>query len=361
MGTEDVAFSRLATIGPIDCETSAVSGLTPALWAHDGVDFGFDPRALAPRWQEFLGQIFDDQQSRDTLEEMLGYCMTYDTKFDKGFVLCGVKRSGKTTVLNMLEKLIGSGSYIGMSFSTLRNENSFQDVIGKKTIAFPDARFRPERTFFASRDPGGIDPNVAEFLLNVTGRDTISLGRKYKDRWRGKLFAKVIITTNETPNLYDSSGVLPSRFITLAFKNSFYNHEDVNLQRKLMSELPGIAARSLAALRRLYGRGRFIQPESGKGIGVAMEEKIEPFSKFCHECLELDPADFTISNAILSSIFAVWCERSGTQWLRRQVTDNQLIGKIRAVEGFDQVKMIKPHGRPRLYNLRRKAKREGCD
>jgi SAM domain (Sterile alpha motif)/Adenylate and Guanylate cyclase catalytic domain len=134
----------------VDCETGEVSGLTPALWAHDGVDFGFDPQACAPRWQEFLGQIFDDQQSRDTLEEMLGYCMTYDTKFDKGFVLCGVKRSGKTTVLNMLEKLIGSGSYIGMSFSTLRNENSFQDAIGKKAIAFPDARFRPERTFFAS-------------------------------------------------------------------------------------------------------------------------------------------------------------------------------------------------------------------
>jgi hypothetical protein len=31
------------------------------------------------------------------------------------------------------------------------------------------------------------------------------------------------------------------------------------------------------------------------------------------------------------------------------------------VEGFDQLKMIKPHGRPRLYNLLRKAKREGSD
>jgi putative DNA primase/helicase len=237
----------------------------------------------------------------------------------------------------------------------------FQDAIGKKTIAFPDARFRPERIFYSGCDPGGIDPNVAEFLLNVTGRDTISLGRKYKDRWRGKLFAKVIVTTNETPNLYDSSGVLPSRFITLAFKNSFYNHEDVDLQRKLMSELPGIAARCLAALRRLYARGRFIQPETGKGIGVAMEEKIELLAKFCHECLEIDPVDFAMSNYNLCLIFSTWCGGSGAQWLRRQIPDNQLIGKIRMVDGFDQLKMIKPHGSRRRYNLRRKAKSDGSE
>src|SRR5262249_41105518 len=159
----------------------------PGFWSHDGAAYDYDPYARAPRWEEFLQQIFDDQESRDTLEELLGYCMTYDTKFDKGFVLCGVKRSGKSTVMDVLEKLIGSKSYIGVSFSTLRNENSFQDVIDKKVIAFPDARFKPERTFYQSRDPGGIDPNVAEFLLNVTGRDTISLGRKYKSRWQGRL------------------------------------------------------------------------------------------------------------------------------------------------------------------------------
>lgn len=123
-------------------------------------------------------------------EEILGYCMTNDTKFDKGFVLCGVKRSGKSTVMDVLERLIGSKSYICMSFSTLRNENSFQDVIDKKVIAFPDARFRPQRTFYQSRDPGGVDPNVAEFLLNVTDRNTISLRRKYESRWQGRQLQK---------------------------------------------------------------------------------------------------------------------------------------------------------------------------
>jgi hypothetical protein len=121
----------------LDVETGAVRRLHPGLWTHDGAGYGYNAGAIAPRWEEFLNQIFNDQQSRDTLEEVLGYCMTYDTKFDKGFVLCGVKRSGKSTVMDVLEKLIGSKSYIGVSFSTLRNENSFQDVIDKRSSRFP--------------------------------------------------------------------------------------------------------------------------------------------------------------------------------------------------------------------------------
>jgi putative DNA primase/helicase len=232
-------------------------------------------------------------------------------------------------------------------------------MIGKKVIAFPDARFKPERTFYQGRDPGGIDPNVAEFLLNVTGRDTISLGRKYKGRWQGRLPAKIVITTNETPNLADSSGVLPTRFIKLSFEKSSYDREDVHLRQTLDDELPGIATRALAALRWLNERGRFVQPAAGKAVAVAMEEQNNPLAKFCHDCLEIDNAECSMSNARLYSIFARWCEDNNAHWLRRQTPENQLVAKIRLVDGFENVQMFRPHGGKRLYNLRQKD-REAC-
>ena len=341
-----------------DVETGAVLGLHPGLWTHDGAGYDFDPDAECPRWEQFLGEVFDDQQSRDTLEEMLGYCMTYDTKFEKGFVLFGVRRSGKSTVMSILERLIGSKSYIGLSFSTLGNENSFQDVIGKKVMVFPDARFKGERKFFNGRDAGGINPNVAEFLLNVTGRDTISLGQKYKGRWQGRLPAKIVITTNETPNLYDSSGVLPSRFITLNFQNSMYDREDVHLRTRLEGELPGIAARCLVALRRLEDRGRFVQPDAGKDVGVAMVEKITPLAGFCREMLEMDPSEHTMTNLKLCQIFHVWCEDTGNDWLKRSIPNNQLVGKLREITGFEGITVFRPHAGTRVYNLKKKAKGE---
>jgi hypothetical protein len=52
-------------------------------------------------------------------------------------------------------------------------------------------------------------------LLNIIGRDTVSVGQKYREAWQGRLAMKVIITSNEVPNLQDAGGVLASRFIKL--------------------------------------------------------------------------------------------------------------------------------------------------
>ena len=74
---------------------------------------------------------------------------------------------------------------------------------------------------------------------------------------------KVIITSDEVPNLQDAGGVLAWRFIKLEFKESFWGREDVNLRDQLEAELPGIANRCLAAYRRLRRRGQFLSPKVG--------------------------------------------------------------------------------------------------
>jgi phage/plasmid-associated DNA primase len=109
----------------------------------------------------------------------------------------------------------------------------------------------------------------------------------------------------------------------------------------------------------LNERGRFIQPETGKAIGLAMEEQNNPLAKFCYERLEIDPADCAMPNGTLCAIFENWCETAGLHWLRRQIPNNQLVGKIRLVDGFGTVAMVRPHGGKRLYNLKRKQT-PGC-
>src|SRR5262249_27275202 len=109
----------------------------------------------------------------------------------------------------------------------------------------------------------------------------------------------------------------------------------------------------LRGLVTLKETGRFVQPESGK---VAMEEQNNPLAKFCHECLEIDPVECAMSNGKLCTIFECWCEAQGLQWLRRSIPNNQLIGKIRLVDRFEGVAMVRPHGGKRLYNLKHKSK-----
>ena len=61
---------------------------------------------------------------------------------------------------------------------------------------------------------------------------------------------------NKIPNFNDP--VLPTRFVKLAFEVSFLGREDNQLSERLLSELPGIAVRCLAAYRRACERGRLI-------------------------------------------------------------------------------------------------------
>lgn len=339
-----------------NCLVDVVSGeiveLTPQLWAHGGVDFAFDPKARCPRWERFLEEVFPgDTESQMTVEEQLGYGMTNDTRFEKGALWVGQKRSGKSTLAWIQERLAGVGACASLSFHDLmRTENSRAHLIGRKVGIFADVRLKPAKSYgLNSYDPGGIDHQSAQFLLNVIGRDKVALGRKYKEAWEGRLFLKVIITSNEVPNLQDAGGVLVSRFIMLDFQQSFFGREDVTLRDQLEAELPGIANRCLAAYRRLCKRGRFIQPASGRELVRKVEEKVSPFVAFMNDCFVEDPGGEGVTIGAFFEIFAGWCRDARRFDLIATTTKSNLIQEVNGIERWKWLKSAKPHGLPRRY------------
>jgi putative DNA primase/helicase len=200
----------------VDAGTGEVHPLTPHLWVQGGVDFDFSADARAPRWERFLEELFpDDLESQATVEEQLDYGMTNDTRFEKAALWVGIKRSGKSTLVWVQERLVGEGAYTSLSFHDwMKTENSRQHMLGKKVAVFPDVRLKPSKVYGAvGYDPGGIDYQSTQILLQITGRDSITVGRKFKEAWQGRLTTKIIVTTNEVPNLQDAGGALPSRFV----------------------------------------------------------------------------------------------------------------------------------------------------
>jgi putative DNA primase/helicase len=340
----------------VDATTGGTYPLTPKLWTQDAVDFDYDPEAVCPRWERFLEEIFPgDQASQDCIEEQLGYGMTNETRFEKGALWIGVKRSGKSTVMYIQRKLSGERSVAALSFNYwTENKNAHEEIVGKKVGIFADVRFKPARTYGANYDPGGIDHKSAELLLKITGRDAISVGQKYQGAWVGESTMKVIITSNEVPNLQDACGVLPSRFIKLEFKESFYGREDIRLRTHLTAELPGIANRALAAYRRLCARGKFIQPASGLALDAKIQDRINPYSAFMHEHFVRDNAAEGPTYGEFHSLFTEWCEENGRLDVLRSTPRTKLITHINALEEWRWVKMFHPHGERRRYpGLRR--------
>jgi putative DNA primase/helicase len=346
--------------GLVDVDTGKLLPLTPKLWVQSGLDFDFDPQARCPVWENFLGEVFPgDEASQDCVEEQLGLGMTNDIRFHKAGLWIGdTGRNGKSTLAHIAEKL--SGSYVSLSFNTwVSGPNEAECMIGKKVGCFPDVRLKPGKWYGQNFDPGGLDHKSKELVLKITGGDHVSIGRKYQPAWQGVLPTKMILISNEVPNFNDP--ILASRFIKIAFTQSFFGREDLFLKEKLAAELPGIANRCLRAYRRLRERGFFVQPESGLKLERQVAAKSNDFVAFVQDRCVIE-AGGTVPCGALHTKFKAWCGEKGRADLLMSVsTPNLLTPKLKTVPGLQKLSVHRPGGVRHYLGLRLKTKLDRQD
>ena len=197
--------------GVVNMRTGEFSALTSRLWVHSALEFDWAPEAKCPHWDKFLGEVFPgDPQSIDFLEEWIGYCMTEETRFQKGVIFVGPKRSGKGTITHVIQRLVGARNYVGLSFDRWTStENSQAPMIDKRVGVFADVRLKPAKTYGAvGYDAGGLSHISQGLLLNIIGEDRMTIGRKQIGAWEGRLPIKLMLISNEVPNFNDPSGAL---------------------------------------------------------------------------------------------------------------------------------------------------------
>src|SRR3984893_1143102 len=117
------------------------------------------------------------------------------------FLIVGPKRSGKGTIARVLTSIVGLDSSVAPTLAGLGMNFGLAPLIGKRVAIISDARLG-----------GRADQHViAERLLSITGEDAITIDRKYRDAWTGRLQTRFLILSNELLRLADASGTLASR------------------------------------------------------------------------------------------------------------------------------------------------------
>jgi putative DNA primase/helicase len=104
------------------------------------------------------------------------------------------------------------------------------------------------------------------------------------------------------PSLSDASGTIASRFVVFNFAVSFFGREDLDLERRLTDELPGILNWSMTGWRRLQERGHFIQPGSGREIATNLGYLASPMTQFIEETYELREGEAEVTD----HVYAEW-------------------------------------------------------
>jgi putative DNA primase/helicase len=243
------------------------------------LDYDFDVNVPPPScWLEFLQKVLpDDPDSIGALQEWLGYFLTPDTSLQKILMLIGPTRSGKGTIARVIRALVGKHNVAGPTLGSLGTNFGLWPLVGKTVAVISDARIGRRSDLAA----------ITERLLSISGEDALTVDRKHLTPVTLKLPTRLVLLTNELPNLEDSSGALAGRMVILHLPRSWYGREDPALTGRLLPELPGILLWAIAGWQRLRERGRFLQPESGRELLEELQGLSSPVGQFVDECCRL--------------------------------------------------------------------------
>ncbi len=274
---------------------------TPLLFNVNSLDFGFDPNAPQPQeWLEFLQNIWtEDLESQESLQEWAGYLLTQDAKQHKILLIIGPPRAGKGTIGKVLTKLLGVFNVIGPTVSSLGGEFGLQPFLNKMLALISDVRL------------GGKGNNIIiERLLSISGQDPLTVNRKFLPSLTAQLSTRIVMMSNELPDMKDASGALVNRYIVLSLQRSWLGKEDPTLFDRLCRELPGILLWALEGFSRLQKRGKFIQPKSSEQNIEELLAIASPIKAFFSERCIIHPQKKMPVDTLFHA-WRDWCSSNG--------------------------------------------------
>lgn len=278
---------------------------TERFFSINGSPVAFDKNAAVPgRWLRFLNDLFPEQPDCiATLQEVTGYFLTQDTSLQKIVQLVGPPRAGKGIYTRVLQSLVGQGNHTTPSTKRLSGEFGMQPLIGKQLAVISDMRI----------DGYGSNSGLTETLLTVSGEDSVSIPRKYKENWEGKLNTRFLLVSNEALQLRDTSNALGARIILIVMRKSFLGKEDEALFTKLEKELPGILNWALDGLDRLMARGHLVQPKSCRPDLEQMSKLMSPVKGFIDDALVTGHGR-SIEKELIWRAYCYWCDVEGINY-----------------------------------------------
>jgi putative DNA primase/helicase len=311
--------------GLLELEKRELRPHSPLFFNLVAVPFPYDPNAPSPaEWLGFLQKLWPgdnpdaepalDQPEFHALGEWFGYVISGRLDLHKILLMIGPTRGGKGIIARILSALIGPANVAGPTLSSLGGEFGLAPLIGKALAIVADARF-------AGRDSA----IVVERLLSISGEDTLTVNRKYRDQWTGKLPCRLHVLSNEMPKLGDASAAIIGRMVLLVLTHSWLGKEDFTLEERIQKELPGILNWALDGLHRLTVKNgnRFTRLPSAEESIAQMRDLASPIGAFVREECDVQ-AGYEIEVDMLYGAFKVWAENNGHTKSSKQVFGRDL-------------------------------------
>lgn len=297
----DVSHLIVCQNGILDVHTGKCDAHNPDFFTTSILPYSFDPFARAPAFQQFLNTTLEGDQERIALlQEWLGYMLVNSYSYQKAMLLIGAPRSGKGTIGRIIQALVGDEAYAGVTLEGLASDAVLETVLDKSVLFIGDAH-----------SVSGVDRNrILDRFKSITGADAIPVNRKYKGAFNGRLPGRITLAANNIPAFADDSGAMANRLLILPFNISFLGREDITLEARLLTELPGICNWAIEGLQRLRTRGRFTEPMASVSERQEIMDQQAPLMAYVRECCEL-VGDSVTHTEQLYQFYKMWKTQEG--------------------------------------------------
>jgi putative DNA primase/helicase len=228
------SFLLTVANGTIDLTNGQLSPALPEDLITKATEAVYDPNATAPRWLEFLDEVFSgDADLIAYVQRAVGYSLTGDTREQCLFILFGVGANGKSTFVETLCKLLGTHAETA-EFSTFlvrRNSGAPRNDL---------ARLNGARFVKAAESEHQAPLNEA-LVKEVTGEDTIAARFLFQEHFSFKPRFKIWLISNHKPDIRGTDHAIWRRVRLIPFERQFEGaRRDSRLRETLEAELSGI-------------------------------------------------------------------------------------------------------------------------
>jgi len=276
----------------------------PNLFTFNVFPYDFDENAESKLFKEFRDDIFQSDPIRDQLlSQWFGYNTVPDMSLDTVMLFTGVPRSGKSTLLDVLGRMLGRDQCVSIDFRDLISPFGREPMLGRLAALLGDVK-----------SPRPADAETAlEMILRISGGDPVGVNRKgIKQLAQVYLTVRFTMAMNNLPVFTDHARAFQARLAAIKFDKSYVGREDPSLKQQLIKEagqgkMINYAMRGLKDLRE---RGKFIVPETSKEILELMTQISSPVTSFVSECCKLGP-ECIITKNMLFDAWRSWCVESG--------------------------------------------------
>ena len=281
--------------GVVDLRTGSLREPRPEDFITKATRAEFDPDARCDRWLKFLREIMGGKEHLvEFLQRAIGYTLTGSTAERCLFFLYGSGANGKSTLLNVLQRVFGdyAMSTPAETLVTRRDRGVPNDI----------ARMRGARLVATSEVEEGAA--LAEALVKkLTGGDVVTARFLFAEFFDFTPTFKIWLAANHKPRIHGDDYAIWDRIRLIPFVVRIErDRQDKDLLNKLCKEDSGILAWAVRGCIDWWANGLRPPPEVMLAT-AAYQSEMDTFDKWIRERCELDPNPLSLFEAAASELY----------------------------------------------------------